>query len=372
MASLNHDLILLIAEVLPLKDLRSLMATSRDHYTLIKAYERSIAKTRISRLMPLAAFCPLSSPIRSTKDFPRPLLAPATFDAVEELEHRARCADDLLCVGSQFLDAIPLLTPFHGLTPRQMDRLVARIRGTLTIVDYIADREAAVRKANLAKPFPLIRGDDPRLDSAATLAAYIHAARLQVIRKLSRLDLAFLFLICFLADTTWMTRTRRRGIQRPILEVLLGQGTVFLHDLFVHPSYPLGSFGDYIGMLGPYQYEVRFQQAIIAMWDHNSNWLRLKPLFKVIKDRFPAKEVLRLYLEERKKETQAFWKDFDENDDSDDRWLLRIDTTEEQEFEKGLEDLKENDFNDRLVGSHPDFCNGRFWLIRRWIETGEE
>jgi hypothetical protein len=123
MALINPDTTLLIAEELPLRDLRSLMLTSRAHNELIRTYEHSIAKARISRIISLPAFRPLSTPVLSTKSFPHAVLQPATFAVVEELEHRARCAAELVqpvlvprAPVTAFFRALSGMRPFCGLT----------------------------------------------------------------------------------------------------------------------------------------------------------------------------------------------------------------------------------------------------------------
>ncbi|KAK4127176.1 hypothetical protein N657DRAFT_677841 [Parathielavia appendiculata] len=219
MAFLKEDVVL-IAEQPPL------MATSRAHNKLIKAYERSIAKARICRLTPFAALRPRSTPVLSTKVFPRLLLAPE-----------------------------------------------------------------------------------------------IYAARCEVINKLGRLDLAFITQLGFLADAMWRRHRQHVDFWRAFREVLLQQGTVFLHHVFVEIVNPESRSDDRNELFAQSWAELCGQQIRINLWN--------------------------------------------EGIDAADRWMFRIEVWEDEE---GLEDMEE-DAAHQILMSHLGF-SPIFWLIRGWLDTG--
>jgi hypothetical protein len=298
MALINPDTTLLIAEQLPLRDLRSLMLTSRAHNALIRKYEHSIAKARISRMFSLPALCPLSTPILSSKGFPRAVLEPATFAVVEELEYRARCADELVqpavdsaIVVIDFLEPLSRIPVFHGLTAPQRARLIARIKDTLTLVDRIADCEAVVRQADMAKPMYRPVPDHPGL-----LAHQISCARQDMIRGLSPLDLAFLELLRTLAASAYVKRYPKivgtrfmepggRGFQ----ELVFLQGTVVLHHYFVRLA---GRADD--ETVDRFEAMADVEWGKIVHWESGDgermlDWM--KPLGLVVRHSFPLEKV---------------------------------------------------------------------------------
>lgn len=88
MSILTPETVLLITEELQLRDIRALMNTSRSNRKLIKSYEQSIAKARISRLILVPQFQPLDRPVSSSLDVNRTILGPTNFEVVREVERR--------------------------------------------------------------------------------------------------------------------------------------------------------------------------------------------------------------------------------------------------------------------------------------------
>lgn len=204
MALLNADITLLIAEQMDVASIRSLMLPCRANYALLKAYEQSIAKAQISRLIADRALRPLTRPILRSANPDGPLLQPLTYNAVQELEYRAATIERLLVPGHPFFTPVLHIGLHARLTRTQTARLVDRVRHTCQLVDRMADCGAYFRHTD-PPPRPTNWDTDPDdADWDALEDAPTHLARQAFLAGLCALDVACLELLVVCVGTAYL------------------------------------------------------------------------------------------------------------------------------------------------------------------------
>jgi hypothetical protein len=194
------------------------------------------------------------------------------------------------------------------------------------------------------------------------------AAREEAISTLGRLDLAFLALLERFAAFVYVRRDRvlKRRVDklwclRAVEEVMLQEGTVFLHFFarLREVDRRRATYAVYTDMVYR-EWERLLDWASAASL--NSPWGtdpgEPKALAVVAKQAFPADKVRRLVREDWEKQKEAFWEGWDGDNETDERWIFRIEIVEE--------DGEDEDSPDKDPTIDP-----RFWLIRRWLDTGE-
>ncbi|KAG7292180.1 hypothetical protein NEMBOFW57_002215 [Staphylotrichum longicolle] len=201
MALLNADITLLIAEQMDAASIRSLMLTCRANYALLKAYEQSIAKAQISRLIADPALRPLTRPILRSANPDGPLLQPLTYGAVQELEYRAATIDRLLVPGHPFFTPVLHISLHARLTRTQTARLVDRLRRACQLVDRMADCGAYFRHTD---PPQRPVDSDPDADWDGLEDAPTHLARQAFLAGLCALDVACLELLVVCVGTAYL------------------------------------------------------------------------------------------------------------------------------------------------------------------------
>ncbi|KAH6627908.1 hypothetical protein F5144DRAFT_594038 [Chaetomium tenue] len=253
MSILTPETVLLITEELQLCDIRALMNTSQSNRKLIKSYEQSIAKTRISRLILVPQFQPLDRPVISSLHVKPTVLGPTNFEVVGEVELRTATSFErffcpmLTTIFRTRLESEPptillrLLVPIitarlsQNVIPGSLLRFLGHFEETLQLMDRIKDCEATIRHEFALDPTPPYPdfGEDG-------LNRVIHRARQNLIAALSPLDLAFLHLVTTvfgLPDRTHLTADDGSLIPHDPCndEVLLRAGTmgvyIFLFDM---------------------------------------------------------------------------------------------------------------------------------------------
>ena len=244
MALNSPEITILIAEELEVDDIRSLMLTSKTNNAIIRRYQRSIAKSRICRMIFDAQLRPLFRPVLSSKTKNRQILEATTFDVVKELELRAASVQTIFDhrdgLSWSFLDPISIMFDFQDLTPQQIERLISKLKDTCAITDRISDCAATVRRTfqlDPKSPFPEV--------SEELLKRAIHRARQDLIAALGPLDLALLDLLSVLALLAYGRRFSPIDTITPALrshfkgfkEVVLQNGTMAVYHSVFPDSY---------------------------------------------------------------------------------------------------------------------------------------
>ncbi|KAH6854522.1 hypothetical protein B0I37DRAFT_422095 [Chaetomium sp. MPI-CAGE-AT-0009] len=338
MLELSPEIILRITEELGYREIQGLMLTSESNMNLIKSYEQSIVKARICRMIEVPQFRPPLGAVISFSLVPpicesRSVRGPMNLEVVKELELRDALTRKLLDPDNKkamlFHFGINEFRLLGDLTPEQMARVLARLKETLQLMDRILDCAATMRHE-----FAL----DPTLPypgfATAGLDRVIHRARQELIATLCPLDLAFLCLVTFLADSTGgtvVTGTEPIYDAGTREEMLLQNGTMGVYHSIVTD----GDMNAFKGLASYEAMKVCFWDA--GMRSQAPNWVPagvLEPLGHLVRRKFTEK-------------------------------LPSIP-------KKHLDAMEEAKAGEDVEAAHNVEVMPFFWLIRRWLTTKDE